>query len=103
VLPADFWKQPEIKSALPSQHFGHFLRTYRTIQSPHVTQTQLARWLGITQGQLSRIERSSTPVRDLRKLADSTDTPALPPVRARDSVDKGGLSTPPFSISLPSR
>ncbi|MFL6146616.1 MAG: hypothetical protein ACJ72I_03705 [Pseudonocardiaceae bacterium] len=28
----------------------------------------MAYWLGITQGQLSRIERSSTPVGDLHKL-----------------------------------
>jgi transcriptional regulator with XRE-family HTH domain len=68
VLPADFWEQPEIRSALLSRHFGRFLRTYRTSQTPQVKQTQLARWLGITQGQLSRIERSSTPVGDLRKL-----------------------------------
>jgi tetratricopeptide (TPR) repeat protein len=33
-----------------------------------VQQTHLAGWLGITQGQLSRIERALTPVRDLAKL-----------------------------------
>jgi hypothetical protein len=34
VLPADFWEQPEIRSALLSRHFGRFLRVYRMIQSP---------------------------------------------------------------------
>ncbi|MGH3841676.1 MAG: helix-turn-helix domain-containing protein [Pseudonocardiaceae bacterium] len=68
MLSAEFWEQPELRSALLSRHFGRFLRTYRTIQSPQIKQTQLAHWLGITQGQLSRIERSSTPVRDLHKL-----------------------------------
>jgi transcriptional regulator with XRE-family HTH domain len=68
VLSADFWEQPEIRSALLSRHFGRFLRTYRTAQSPQVKQTQLAHWLGITQGQLSRIERSTTPLHDLHKL-----------------------------------
>jgi transcriptional regulator with XRE-family HTH domain/tetratricopeptide (TPR) repeat protein len=68
VLPADFWEQPEIRLALLSRHFGRFLRTYRTSQSPQVKQIQLGHWLGITQGQLSRIERSSTPVGDLHKL-----------------------------------
>ena len=68
ALPAEFWEQPQIRSALLSRHFGCFLRTYRTSQSPHVKQTQLARWLGITQGQLSRIERSATPICDLAKL-----------------------------------
>ena len=68
VLPAEFWEQPEIRSALLSRHFGRFLRTYRTSQSPQIKQSQLAHWLGITQGQLSRIERSSTPIGDLHKL-----------------------------------
>jgi transcriptional regulator with XRE-family HTH domain len=68
VLSVDFWEQPEIRSALLSRHFGRFLRTYRTAQSPQVKQTQLAHWLGITQGQLSRIERSTTPLHDLHKL-----------------------------------
>ncbi|MGH3774225.1 MAG: helix-turn-helix domain-containing protein [Pseudonocardiaceae bacterium] len=68
VLSADFWEQQELRSALLSRHFGRLLRTYRTMQSPQVKQIQLAHWLGITQGQLSRIERSSTPVHDLHKL-----------------------------------
>lgn len=68
VLSAEFWEQPEIRSALHSRHFGWFLRTYRTVQSPQVKQIQVAHWLGITQGQLSRIERSSAPIRDLDKL-----------------------------------
>ena len=100
VFPADFWEQPAIRSAPLSRHFGRFLRTYRTVQSPAVKQTQLAPWLGITQGQLSRIERSTTPIHDLHKLqtwaralhipayllwfdvsSDPSDTPASPPVR----------------------
>jgi transcriptional regulator with XRE-family HTH domain len=68
VLPADFWEQPEIRSALLSRHFGRFLRVYRMIQSPPVKQDDVARWLGITQGQLSKIERSSKHVQDLAKL-----------------------------------
>lgn len=75
VLPADFWEQPEIRSALLSRHFGRFLRVYRKIQSPQVQQADVARWLGITQGQLSKIERSSTPVHDLDKLDRWTRTP----------------------------
>jgi tetratricopeptide (TPR) repeat protein len=38
------------------------------VQTPPVQQTRLAGWLGITQGQLSRIERAVAPVRDLVKL-----------------------------------
>ena len=79
VLSADFWEQPEIRSALLGRHFGCFLRTYRTSQSPQVKQTQLARWLGITQGQLSRIERSATPICDLAKLDTWAQRLHIPP------------------------
>lgn len=41
VLTADFWEQPEIRSALLCRHFGYFLRTYRTIQSPQVGASRL--------------------------------------------------------------
>lgn len=60
-LPADFWEQAEIRSPLLSQHFGRFLRAYRSAQSPKVKQADLAAWLGITQGQLSKLERSPLP------------------------------------------
>jgi hypothetical protein len=79
VLPAEFWEQPQIRSALLSRHFGCFLRTYRTSQSPHVKQTQLARWLGITQGRLSRIERAATPIGDLSKLDTWAQRLHIPP------------------------
>src|SRR5207244_442349 len=35
---------------------------------PAIKQSQVAAWLGITQGQVSRIERGMNPVRDLEKL-----------------------------------
>ncbi|MBV9030573.1 MAG: helix-turn-helix domain-containing protein, partial [Pseudonocardiales bacterium] len=69
VHPADFWEQPELRAASRERHFGRLLRAYRLGQEPPVQQTHLAGWLGITQGQLSRIERALTPVRDLAKLA----------------------------------
>jgi transcriptional regulator with XRE-family HTH domain len=81
VLSADFWEQPEIRSVLLSRNFGRFLRTYRTVQQPQVKQTQLAHWLGITQGQLSRIERSSIPVGDLHKLDTWARVLHVPPDR----------------------
>jgi transcriptional regulator with XRE-family HTH domain len=78
---ADFWEYPEIRSALLEHHFGRFLRAYRTSQSPQVKQAQLARWLGITQGQLSRIERSSTPMSDLHKMDNWARALHVPPDR----------------------
>lgn len=105
VHPADFWEQPELRAAARERHFGRLLRAYRLAQTPPVQQTQLAGWLGITQGQLSRLERAITPVRDLTKLdhwarelhipahmlwfelfPDPSETPTAPPPRA--SVDE---------------
>jgi tetratricopeptide (TPR) repeat protein len=68
VHPPDFWERPELRAALLERHFGRFLRAYRVAQTPPVQQTRLAEWLGITQGQLSRVERAVAPVRDLVKL-----------------------------------
>jgi tetratricopeptide (TPR) repeat protein len=66
--PAEFWEHPELRAAAQERHFGRLLRAYRLVQTPLVQQTQLARWLGITQGQLSRIERALEPAHDLVKL-----------------------------------
>jgi tetratricopeptide (TPR) repeat protein len=68
-LPADFWEHPQLRAASRERHFGRLLRAYRLAQTPPVQQTHLATWLGITQGQLSRIERAAAPVHDLLKLA----------------------------------
>jgi len=99
--PADFWEQPELRAASRERHFGRLLRAYRLVQTPLVQQTQLAGWLGITQGQLSRIERDTKPPCDLVKLIrwarrlhvpahllwfevppDPSETPTCPSLRA---------------------
>lgn len=63
-----FWDQVEIRESLDERHFGRFLRAYRKAQGVEITQADLARWLGLTQGQVSRIERAQTPIHDLGKL-----------------------------------
>jgi transcriptional regulator with XRE-family HTH domain len=57
-----------MKAALATKQFGLVLAAYRAVHEPEVTQAEVARWLGITQSQVSRIERQTTPVNDLRKL-----------------------------------
>lgn len=68
-IPAEFWDQLEIKQACRQQHFGYLLKAYRELQDPPLKQAELADILGITQGQVSRIERSKTPPSNLQKLA----------------------------------
>lgn len=68
TLPASFWEQPQILQALRERDFGKFLRHYRHLQPTEVTQATFACWLGMTQGQVSRIERGLSRPRDLDKL-----------------------------------
>lgn len=63
-----FWEHPNIKAALGARHFGHLMYAYRLAHDPPVTQAELGHWLGLTQGQVSRIERSASPVRNLERL-----------------------------------
>lgn len=67
-LPATFWDRPEIRKALVERSFGRLLRAYRMAQTPHVRQADLASWLGMTQVQVSRIERGTSRAKDLDKL-----------------------------------
>lgn len=67
-LPDHFWDSAAIAEPLAQRDFGRLLRAYRKAQTPEIKQTDLAVWLGLTQGQISRIERGATPTRDLDKL-----------------------------------
>lgn len=67
-LPDEFWDEPAIKAAARDRHIGRLLRAYRAAQTPAVRQLQLADWLGIDQGNLSRYERSSAPITRLDVL-----------------------------------
>ncbi|MEV8374774.1 helix-turn-helix domain-containing protein [Kribbella sp. NPDC056861] len=67
-MAGDFWEAAALVEAATERHFGRFLLAYRKLQHPEPTQALVGRWLGLTQGQVSRIERSAMPVRDLDKL-----------------------------------
>ncbi len=78
-LPHGFWQHPEIQRATLHQHFGYLLRAYRELQTPIIRQSDLAAWLGITQGQLSRIERGSSGGNNLAKLRKWAQALRIPP------------------------
>jgi len=79
IQPAAFWDQPRIKTALAARHFGRLMCSYRLAQEPPVTQTQLGHWLGLTQGQVSRVERGAVPVQDLGRLERWARALRIPP------------------------
>ncbi|MFT7841354.1 hypothetical protein Q5530_34910 [Saccharothrix sp. BKS2] len=74
----EFWLRPEILRALQDRHIGRVMRAYRRAHTPEIKQVDLSRWIGRTQGQLSRIERSATAVTDLNKLQEWAAVLKLP-------------------------
>ncbi|MFC5751041.1 helix-turn-helix domain-containing protein [Actinomadura rugatobispora] len=80
TVPADFWSSEPLRAALVSWHMGQVVRAYR--HHPHhgpraLPQDIVARWLNITQTQLSRIE-SGPPVTDLDRLIPWARTLGIP-------------------------
>jgi transcriptional regulator with XRE-family HTH domain len=66
--PSTFWDDRDIRSAINARSFGDLLKAYRLAHRPVVKQAQLAKWLGITQGQVSRLESGRTSAQDIEKL-----------------------------------
>ncbi|MGW2659989.1 XRE family transcriptional regulator [Nocardia tengchongensis] len=115
------WRTEDMRNALLTREFGEVLRAWRRHPAHGgrpVPQIDLAGWLGITQGQLSRIESGRNRVRDLDKLnwyartlgipaellwfeLDGADDPA-PPVTRDLELGNGALvpTTAPLSSSL---
>lgn len=78
LMPLSFWQHPEIQSACRRNHFGYLLKAYRELQSPTIKQAQVAAWLGITQGQISRIERGTSNQQPVKKLITWAETLQIP-------------------------
>jgi transcriptional regulator with XRE-family HTH domain len=57
-----------VSEALEARHFGQLLYAYRHEHRPVLTQARVGRWLGLTQSQVSRLERSTQPIHDLNRL-----------------------------------
>lgn len=103
ALPDTFWENARMREALDSWHFGKVIRAYR--HHPHhgsrpLPQERVAAWLGMEQGQLSRIE-NGPPVTDLTKLTDWARLLRVPPhllwfklPGIRDGVLRSASKTP---------
>lgn len=77
-LPDSFWLAESLQRAIQAQDFGQLLRAYREAHYPTLPQEVVAKLVGITQGQVSRIERGVTRVHDLNKLAQWTQALHVP-------------------------
>lgn len=81
-VPPEFWDNDQLRDALVKErHIGHAVRSYR--KHPHhghreISQEVAARWLSVSQTQLSRIERGR-PVYDLDRLIQWANKLQIPP------------------------
>lgn len=81
-VPAEFWDNDQLRDALVRErHIGHAVRSYR--KHPYhghrgISQEAAARWLSISQTQLSRIEKGR-PVCDLDRLIQWARKLQIPP------------------------
>src|SRR5947209_8295795 len=69
-VPAEFWEHPALKEAFAARHMGRVIRAYRCHPfhgRQALPQAIVAQWLGVTQGQLSRIEKGA-PIVHLDRL-----------------------------------
>src|SRR5215217_4886984 len=70
-MDPDFWRADQMRDAFASKEMSLVVRSYRHHPAHGrrpLPQVDMARWLGITQGQLSRIESGRNRIRDLDKL-----------------------------------
>lgn len=80
-VPAEFWKHPSIREALNTRHMGRVIRAYRYHPfhgRQALPQGVVAQWLGVTQGQLSRIENGA-PVVHIDRLIFWARVLRIPP------------------------
>lgn len=68
VKPDKFWERRALQAALRARHFGRVVRAYRREHDPALPQEVVGAWLGLSQGQVSRVEHAHAPVHDLVKL-----------------------------------
>ena len=83
-VPPEFWESEALAAALTAQHMGKACRAYRShpyhagLHGRHgIPQSAVARWLGMTQAQVSRIE-TGPPVRNLDALVFWARTLRIP-------------------------
>lgn len=81
LLPSAEWRTPTMRTALASRDMAAVLRSYRhhpAHGARPIPQAEMAQWLGITQGQLSRIENGRSRIHDMDKLAHYARMLAIP-------------------------
>ncbi len=78
-VPAEFWDEPRLRNALDRWHMGAVIAAYRNhpFHGSPLRQETVARWMGLTQAQLSRIENGPA-MKDLDKLIQWAELLEIP-------------------------
>lgn len=79
AVPPAFWHTDQMRDALATWHLGRVIYAYRThpFHGRCLPQERVANWLGITQAQLSRMEKGPAP-EQLSKLIKWAQTLGIP-------------------------
>lgn len=80
-LPSAEWRTRTMRTALASRDMAAVVRSYRhhpAHGARPIPQAEMAQWLGITQGQLSRLENGRSRIHDLDKLTHYARVLAIP-------------------------
>ncbi|MFI5908372.1 hypothetical protein [Dactylosporangium sp. NPDC051541] len=80
-VPADFWADAAIRAAAQARHMGRLIRAWRCHSFHGRTaypQEAVARWMRLTQAQLSKIENGA-PIQHLDRLVQWAVTLRVPP------------------------
>ena len=78
-VPTEFWEEPKLRNALDRWHMGAVISAYRNhpFHGSPLRQEIVARWMGLTQAQLSRIENGPS-IKDLDKLIQWAELLEIP-------------------------
>jgi transcriptional regulator with XRE-family HTH domain len=108
-VSASVWADTAVIDCLQGRDWGGFLAAYRDAISPRLTQAGLAELLGLTQGQISRLERHVAVTTDLAKLQTWAGALGIPehllwfrlddPHRARGQPERAQQAGPPVSTA----
>ncbi len=83
-LPDEFFETNDFRAAFSSRHIGKVFKAYRNhprhlhILGKALNQEQLGRWLGLNQGQVSKIESAPKPEQDIELLQNYAAILRLP-------------------------
>ncbi|MFF0532856.1 helix-turn-helix domain-containing protein [Nocardia amikacinitolerans] len=110
ALPDHAWWSGDLRQALDARDIGKAIRAYR--RHPHhgrrpITQEDMARWLSMTQGHLSRIEQGRVRVTNLDTLSAYARILRIPPLllwfELPPDRQEQALAPPRSSTVLPER